>query len=316
MSVDDEQAILAYMNPPLRDHVCLVRSIGLLSCLDVMHDTELAGAIAHSVSRQVYMHDDLIMAEDRHSPGMFFINEGHVEIVQRVSRDGAGAPARGAAALLADAAAGQAARGVPSLARDGERSFGIKGVGDFIGEMALLDGGSMIASASVRVVEFCETLLLEREAFARLDRYFPTLRTHLEEVARGRGWTPKRKTDHAYDCFLSHAWARDAEERDTHARAKALAEQLESHYDLRAWLDEKEMKGDVNREMTKGIDDSCVVLVLVTEAYMAKVNGQGAGESNDSARATGCASARPRASLTLRPAPPCARARGRLQAGV
>ena len=41
------------------------------------------------------------------------------------------------------------------------------------------------------------------------------------------------------------------------------------------------MQGDINKQMTRGIDDSSVLVVFVTSRYVTKVNGEGPNGAND-----------------------------------
>ena len=53
---------------------------------------------------------------------------------------------------------------------------------------------------------------------------------------------------------------------------------------LCCWLDEEQMKGNINAQMTKGIDGSAAVVVFVTARYVTKVAGEGtAGEDDNCA---------------------------------
>ena len=72
--------------------------------------------------------------------------------------------------------------------------------------------------------------------------------------------------------FLSHAWEADCRGRDTHARARCLAQAL-----VRAgwpvWFDEYDILcGNIDHSIARGIDSSAAVLVCLTEAYLRKVD--------------------------------------------
>ena len=41
------------------------------------------------------------------------------------------------------------------------------------------------------------------------------------------------------------------------------------------------MQGDINKQMTKGIDGSAVVVAFITSRYVNKVNGEGNNGAND-----------------------------------
>ena len=63
---------------------------------------------------------------------------------------------------------------------------------------------------------------------------------------------------------------------------------------LRVWLDEQQMRGDVNQQMVDGIDDSACVLCFVTTRYMEKVSGKGPSGANDNCAPALSAPHRPR----------------------
>jgi len=44
---------------------------------------------------------------------------------------------------------------------------------------------------------------------------------------------------------------------------------------FRTWFDSEQMRGDIQQQMADGIDRSALVIVCVTERYMAKVAGKG-----------------------------------------
>lgn len=83
--------------------------------------------------------------------------------------------------------------------------------------------------------------------------------------------------------FVSHTWLQDDEGRDTHERAKALVTQLMAQ-GWTTWFDEIDMKNNIDSSMASGIDESDVVLVLLTRQYARKINraAQSQTASNDS----------------------------------
>ena len=82
--------------------------------------------------------------------------------------------------------------------------------------------------------------------------------------------------------FISHTWMEDEEGRDTHQRAKALSEQL-THRGWTTWLDEYDMRNNIDSSMATGIDESDIVLLLLTRKYARKINrgARSAVASND-----------------------------------
>ena len=71
--------------------------------------------------------------------------------------------------------------------------------------------------------------------------------------------------------FLSHSWAVDEEGRDTHARARLLAHNLQ-RLGWSVWFDEYDMRNNIDASMANGIDGADTVLILLTRAYARKVN--------------------------------------------
>ena len=50
---------------------------------------------------------------------------------------------------------------------------------------------------------------------------------------------------------------------------------------MRCWFDEEQMQGDINKQMTKGIDGSAVIVAFITSRYVTKVNGDGPNGEDD-----------------------------------
>ena len=91
--------------------------------------------------------------------------------------------------------------------------------------------------------------------------------------------------DHNYDAFISHAWSKDSMGRDNHKRAIAIADGLRKR-GIKCWLDKNQMilMEDIVGQMTKGIDDSSVVIACITSEYIKKVSGQGFNGPNDNCK--------------------------------
>jgi hypothetical protein len=71
--------------------------------------------------------------------------------------------------------------------------------------------------------------------------------------------------------FFSHTWQHDKLGRDTHARVYELAKLMErSGWSI--WIDEDNMKGNIDAAMASGIDDADAIIVCLTENYCKKVN--------------------------------------------
>ncbi len=73
------------------------------------------------------------------------------------------------------------------------------------------------------------------------------------------------------DVFISHAWAKDAHGRDNHARCKILCDKLIAE-GFKVWFDSYNMRGNIDKCIMKGVNNTKVVIVCLTSAYMNKVN--------------------------------------------
>lgn len=71
--------------------------------------------------------------------------------------------------------------------------------------------------------------------------------------------------------FISHTWRSDEEGRDTHQRAKELANEM-SALGWSVWFDEFDMANHVEAAMASGIDEADAVIICLTRAYAQKVN--------------------------------------------
>ena len=71
--------------------------------------------------------------------------------------------------------------------------------------------------------------------------------------------------------FFSHTWQADKLGRDTHARVYELAKLME-RCGWSIWIDEDNMKGNIDAAMASGIDGADAVIVCLTENYCKKVN--------------------------------------------
>lgn len=78
--------------------------------------------------------------------------------------------------------------------------------------------------------------------------------------------------EYLYDCFLTHDWGQDELNRNNHARVAILNEGLKEK-GVVTWFDSERLTGNIDHEMTWGIDKAVCVVVAVTQRYMLKVNG-------------------------------------------
>ena len=73
-----------------------------------------------------------------------------------------------------------------------------------------------------------------------------------------------------FDCFLTHNWGKDELGRVNHETVSKVNNALKAN-GLVTWFDEDRMEGFILDEMTRGIDNSDVIVVFVTKAYIEKV---------------------------------------------
>jgi hypothetical protein len=71
--------------------------------------------------------------------------------------------------------------------------------------------------------------------------------------------------------FLSHTWARDEMNRDTHERVAKIKDALILE-DISVWFDENQMVHNIDNAMANGIEACDFVLVFLTCKYCNKVN--------------------------------------------
>ena len=77
--------------------------------------------------------------------------------------------------------------------------------------------------------------------------------------------TPTQHSNQKYHCFLTHNWGnRQANgSYDNHERVRRIYQGLQSK-GVSCWFDSERMTGTIQKQMSKGIDDSdCVVGILL-----------------------------------------------------
>jgi hypothetical protein len=80
------------------------------------------------------------------------------------------------------------------------------------------------------------------------------------------------------DVFLTHDWGIDELGRANHDRVAVINKELK-FLGFVTWFDSEKMTGDVVDQMVSGIDNSFVIIVIVTQRYMNKVNGSNANDN-------------------------------------
>jgi len=71
--------------------------------------------------------------------------------------------------------------------------------------------------------------------------------------------------------FLTHTWVKDELNRENHSRVATVNELLKSQ-GFKTWFDEDRMVEHIYQKMAEGIDDSDIILVFISKAYMEKLN--------------------------------------------
>lgn len=73
------------------------------------------------------------------------------------------------------------------------------------------------------------------------------------------------------DIFISHAWGNDSERRNNHARCKLIADYL-IQKKFEVWFDDYDIYGNIDNSITKGINNSKVIILCLTQRYCDKIN--------------------------------------------
>lgn len=77
----------------------------------------------------------------------------------------------------------------------------------------------------------------------------------------------------ATDVFLSHDWGIDEKGRDNHDRVSIINHKLDE-LGYRTWFDEEKIMGDIDDEISEGIEQTKCVIVFMTRQYHNKVNSR------------------------------------------
>ena len=190
----DQQEIKAEISHPLRFRVMLQECYTVLDCLQVLGDEALSRAVAGSLERQVFVHEDVIIHKGEEARGMYFVHRGTVEVLAPVrATQSAGSVAQGAATRKSSESFKQpapsqlyrvstAASLGTSLGDAEPKVVAVLGERAFFGEMALLTRGGL-ALASVRAKDFAETYHLSTAVYAKLLVLYPNFRKYLKHIA-------------------------------------------------------------------------------------------------------------------------------------
>ena len=71
--------------------------------------------------------------------------------------------------------------------------------------------------------------------------------------------------------FFSHTWKRDNQNRDNHERVYEISRKIR-HYGWTTWIDQDDMKYNIDVDMVNGIDHSEAVITCITESYLKKIH--------------------------------------------
>ena len=80
------------------------------------------------------------------------------------------------------------------------------------------------------------------------------------------------------DVFLSHDWGKDEYGRDNHQRVSLINDELKAR-GYKTWFDEEKLAGNIDMEMTQGIEQTEGVIAFITRRYYEKVNGENARDN-------------------------------------
>ena len=71
--------------------------------------------------------------------------------------------------------------------------------------------------------------------------------------------------------FISHTWRYDELNRDTHLRVMQICD-LIKEFGWTVWLDEEQMKGNIDTAMVQGVRNCEIFIACLTKQYITKVN--------------------------------------------
>jgi len=71
--------------------------------------------------------------------------------------------------------------------------------------------------------------------------------------------------------FFSHTWRPDNQDRNNHERVYEIARKLR-HYGWTTWVDQDDMKSNIDVDMVNGIDHADAVITCITESYLKKIH--------------------------------------------
>jgi hypothetical protein len=95
--------------------------------------------------------------------------------------------------------------------------------------------------------------------------------------------TPRSQTQKQtfpLDLFISHDWGVDEMNRNTHSRVSKINSLLQAS-GCKTWFDDEQMRGSINSKMAKGIAESAVFAVFLTNNYIKKASGLGSKGEDD-----------------------------------
>lgn len=277
-----EDALGEHLSTPLRQELMLARSMPILRALRVTDDARangpLAGRLAESLTRRIYLDREFICQEGFKTDGLSFVREGRAHILRRLRA----ASQSGTSKNLTRAATSLRRSGT-SKSLDAPTLIATAGRGELLASSALLMQHEP-AAFTIQADMMCEVVHLSCDAYNQIAADFPKLRALVGAAgSTDEVWASRDVYSDDWDCFISHNWGKDQLGRNNHDRAVRLAREL-SAKGVRCWLDQEEMTGDIGRSMSEGIEKSRHCLVLLTQSYMTKVQGHGPNGDDDNCK--------------------------------
>ena len=148
----DETTIMKDLPAGLRGEVSLFLKRDIIQKVPFLNDArdDLIRDIALAMTPVVVAPGEYIFHAGETGDEMYFISRGRLEVV----------------------------------GTDGRTLLGVLSDGDIFGEMALLSGGSRIAS--VRATDYCDLYTLDRQTFFRIMEHYPEFAAHISQLMEGR----------------------------------------------------------------------------------------------------------------------------------
>ena len=181
----DEKGFLSELSRPLRRelllHKCgpVLRPILITLSVDEQTEGPLAMAIVENLERQVYVAGDQVIEIGRTNASLHFVAAGNLEVLIPLPAAASPATSEASSGTSVSLVNGNASA-TPRMQRVAQL-----GAGDVFGESSLLKQG-MQATATIRVVTYCESYMLTLAAFEHLVAEFPSFKNLMQRLAFSR----------------------------------------------------------------------------------------------------------------------------------